>query len=79
MWKEKCRPRKGDAERGSSVSARLAKYWDEERAIGVIERDGKFIDIASLTAKRVTGLKNFKHINSSEENITSRFQGKRGE
>jgi len=31
----------------------IKKYWDEEKAIGVLERDGKFIGIACLAAKEV--------------------------
>lgn len=32
----------------------IKKYWDEERAIGIIEKDEKFIGIACLAAKEVT-------------------------
>ncbi|HIE14125.1 TPA: DUF87 domain-containing protein, partial [Candidatus Bathyarchaeota archaeon] len=32
----------------------LAKHWDEERGVGVIERNGKFIGVACLAAKEVT-------------------------
>ncbi len=31
----------------------VRKYWDEERAIGVLERDGKFLGVACLAAKEV--------------------------
>jgi len=32
----------------------IKKYWNEEKAVGVIERNGKFIGIACLVAKEVT-------------------------
>ena len=32
----------------------VKKYWNEEKAVGVIERNGKFIGIACLVAKEVT-------------------------
>ncbi len=31
----------------------IKKYWDEERALGVFERDGKFLGVACLVAKEV--------------------------
>jgi hypothetical protein len=37
----------------------LKKYWDEERAIGVIEFEGKFIGVACLAAKEVTDKESF--------------------
>jgi len=37
----------------------LKKYWDEERALGVIEFEGKFIGVACLAAKEVTDKENF--------------------
>jgi hypothetical protein len=37
----------------------LKKYWDEERAIGVIEFEGKFVGVACLAAKEVTDKENF--------------------
>jgi hypothetical protein len=37
----------------------LRKYWDEERAIGVIEFEGKFIGVACLAAKEVTDKESF--------------------
>jgi len=37
----------------------LKKYWDEERAVGVIEFEGKFIGVACLAAKEVTDKENF--------------------
>jgi len=37
----------------------LRKYWDEERAVGVIEFEGKFIGVACLAAKEVTDKENF--------------------
>jgi len=49
-----------------SVPANLApyepdikKYWDEEKAIGILERDGKFIGVACLVAKEVTEKESF--------------------
>ncbi|MEM5834857.1 MAG: type IV secretory system conjugative DNA transfer family protein [Candidatus Aenigmatarchaeota archaeon] len=35
------------------------RYWNEEKAIGVIERNGKFIGIACLVAKEVTDKESF--------------------
>lgn len=32
----------------------IKKYWNEEKAVGVIKRNGKFIGIACLVAKEVT-------------------------
>ena len=37
----------------------IKKYWNEEKAIGVIERDGKFIGVACLAAKEVTDKEGF--------------------
>jgi hypothetical protein len=37
----------------------LKKYWDEERAVGVIEFEGKFVGVACLAAKEVTDKENF--------------------
>jgi hypothetical protein len=37
----------------------LRKYWDEERAVGVIEFEGKFVGVACLAAKEVTDKENF--------------------
>jgi len=30
----------------------IKKYWDEEKAIGILERNGKFIGIACLVLKK---------------------------
>jgi hypothetical protein len=32
----------------------IKKYWDEDKAIGILERNGKFVGIACLVAKEVT-------------------------
>jgi len=32
----------------------IKKYWDEEKAVGILEREGKFIGVACLSAKEVT-------------------------
>jgi hypothetical protein len=37
----------------------LKKHWDEQRAIGVIEFEGKFIGVACLAAKQVTDKESF--------------------
>jgi hypothetical protein len=39
--------------------AQLKRYWDDDRAIGIIERDGKFIGIACLVAKEVVEKESF--------------------
>ena len=38
---------------------KIRKYWDEERAIGILELNGKFIGIACLVAKEVTDKENY--------------------
>jgi len=47
-----------DAEKGMPTNLvayepDIKKYWDEERAIGILERNGKFIGVACLAAKEV--------------------------
>ncbi len=37
----------------------IKKYWDEEKAIGIIERNGKFIGVACLAAKEITDKESF--------------------
>jgi hypothetical protein len=37
----------------------LKKYWDQERAVGIIEKDGKFTGIACLVAKEVVEKESF--------------------
>jgi hypothetical protein len=37
----------------------VKRYWDHEQAVGVIERDGKFIGIACLVAKEVVEKESF--------------------
>ena len=51
----------GSAERDRQADLSLVpyepdvkKYWDDEKAVGIIERDGKFIGVACLAAKEVT-------------------------
>ena len=34
-------------------SPAIRKFWDEDRAVGVFERDGKFLGVACLAAKEV--------------------------
>ena len=38
---------------------KIKKYWNEEKAIGILEINGKFIGIACLVAKEVTDKENF--------------------
>ncbi|MGB9614180.1 MAG: hypothetical protein ACPL3B_01575, partial [Fervidobacterium sp.] len=37
----------------------IKRYWDEEKAVGVLEFDGKFIGVACLVAKEVTDKESF--------------------
>ena len=37
----------------------IRKYWDEEKAVGILERDGKFIGVACLVAKEVTNKESY--------------------
>lgn len=37
----------------------IKKYWNEELAVGILEREGKFIGIAVLAAKEVTDRESF--------------------
>jgi hypothetical protein len=38
---------------------RIKRYWDEEKAVGILEVDGKFIGVACLVAKEVTDKESF--------------------
>ena len=37
----------------------VKRYWDNERAIGIIEKDGKYVGIACLVAKEVVEKESF--------------------
>lgn len=37
----------------------LKRYWDDEKAVGILEKDGKFIGIACLVAKEVVEKESF--------------------
>jgi len=37
----------------------IKRYWDEEKAIGIIQKDGKFIGVACLVAKEVVEKESF--------------------
>jgi hypothetical protein len=37
----------------------LKRYWDDEKAVGIMEKDGKFIGIACLAAKEVVEKESF--------------------
>jgi hypothetical protein len=37
----------------------VKRYWDEEKAVGILERDGKYIGIACLVAKEVVDKESF--------------------
>jgi len=38
---------------------KIKKYWNEEKAIGILEINGKFVGIVYLVAKEVTDKENF--------------------
>lgn len=37
----------------------LKRFWDEEKAVGIIEKDGKYTGIACLVAKEVVEKESF--------------------
>jgi len=65
-WAYEQRYGKGSWERDKSVGKNklpkdlvpyqpeIKKYWDEERAVGILEYEGKYIGIACLVAKEIT-------------------------
>jgi hypothetical protein len=66
MWAYKQRYGEESAERGRGVPTALVpyqpeakRYWDKEKAVGVLEKDGKYIGIACLVAKEVVDKENY--------------------
>lgn len=65
-WAYEQRYGKGSWERGKSTSEEnlpenlipyqpeIKKYWDKEKAVGILEHNGKYIGVACLAAKEVT-------------------------
>ena len=38
---------------------KIKRYWSEDKAVGILERDGKFIGLACLVAKEITDKESF--------------------
>jgi len=60
-WEKDHGIEQGDAAPSGFVNyePEIKRYWDADRAVGVIERDGKFIGIACLVAKEVVEKESF--------------------
>ncbi|MCW4002646.1 MAG: type IV secretory system conjugative DNA transfer family protein [Candidatus Bathyarchaeota archaeon] len=66
MWAYRQRYGEGSIEKGTGAPPTLVpyqpevrQYWDKEKAVGVIEKDGKYIGIACLAAKEVVDKENY--------------------